>query len=193
MRGVREDEIVGKLSLNIPSLLLLPVPLLAFWESILEMFKTDAEKLDLYSGLLSEKMKNPLPETIDDSFCKDVNKIVFVGKSAGNFAAVQQAFGDVCEIFQNSMPFSNSEGGEIGPLGVHKGSAVHKAAEYHGILMSDTIAFGDGDNDRQMIECAGVGIAMGNASDALKAIADEVTTSFDDNGIYNGFRKLGLI
>ena len=45
------------------------------------------------------------------------------------------------------------------------------------------MAFGDAENDRTMLEFAGIGIAMGNASDTLKTIADTVTLSNNDDGI----------
>ena len=45
------------------------------------------------------------------------------------------------------------------------------------------IAFGDGHNDASMVKYAGIGVAMANAVDALKDIADEVTTSNEDDGI----------
>ena len=51
--------------------------------------------------------------------------------------------------------------------------------------MSRTIAFGDGGNDLSMIRQAGIGVAMGNASDELKRNADYITTSVDDDGILN--------
>ena len=45
------------------------------------------------------------------------------------------------------------------------------------------MAFGDGGNDIPLIKFAGVGVAMGNASDEVKACADMVTDSVDDDGI----------
>ena len=55
------------------------------------------------------------------------------------------------------------------------------------------MAFGDGENDKEMLEYAGIGVAMGNAKDSVKAVADYVTDSVDDNGIENALRHFGLI
>ena len=55
------------------------------------------------------------------------------------------------------------------------------------------IAFGDGGNDSSMILQAGIGVAMGNAIDALKQQADYVTTSVDDDGILNALRHFNVI
>ncbi len=59
--------------------------------------------------------------------------------------------------------------------------------------IKDTIAFGDGPNDHEMLREVGVGVAMGNSSDALKADADVVTDDVHADGIQIGLQKLGLI
>ncbi|MCL2192658.1 MAG: HAD family hydrolase [Treponema sp.] len=167
---------------------------LSFWGSILDRLQADG-KTDTFVSQILHIIKDPLPENYQDSCYEGVNKIVFVGNGNGSasFASVKQAFGQECEIFLASMPHSNDEGGEIGPLGVHKGSAIIEAAKYHGIPIADTVVFGDSNNDQPMFECAGTKVAMGNAKDSIKAMADYVTSSLDDDGIFNGFKKLGLI
>ena len=59
--------------------------------------------------------------------------------------------------------------------------------------MSLSLAFGDGGNYTSMIRTARIGIAMGNAIDSLKAEADYVTTTVDDNGIRNALKHFELI
>ena len=59
--------------------------------------------------------------------------------------------------------------------------------------VADTIAFGDGPNDLDMIAYAGVGVAMGNAREGLKKIADFVTKPVNEDGISYAMQKLGLI
>ena len=53
--------------------------------------------------------------------------------------------------------------------------------------------FGDAENDIEMIEFAGIGIAMGNAYVETKAVADYVTDDAAKDGIWNGLKKIGLI
>ena len=56
--------------------------------------------------------------------------------------------------------------------------------------MSETIAFGDGGNDISILRRAGTGVAMGNAKDNVKAVADYVTTSVDNDGISRALAQL---
>ena len=58
-----------------------------------------------------------------------------------------------------------------------------------GIEKENTYAFGDGVNDVEMIQLVGHGVAMGNAVEELKEVADEVTLSVDDHGIAAYFDK----
>ena len=62
-----------------------------------------------------------------------------------------------------------------------------------GIAIADTIAFGDGGNDVTILRQAGIGVAMDNATDDVKANADCVTTSVDDDGIANALQYFGVI
>lgn len=64
---------------------------------------------------------------------------------------------------------------EIGHKGIHKATGVEKIAHYYHIQRKDIIAFGDESNDNAMIEYAGWGVAMNNANDHLKSIANDVT------------------
>ncbi|MDI9539912.1 MAG: HAD family hydrolase [Bacillota bacterium] len=59
--------------------------------------------------------------------------------------------------------------------------------------LEKVIAIGDSLNDYEMIVHAGIGVAMGNAVSELKEVADFITTSVDDDGLYNCFRKYKLI
>ena len=82
---------------------------------------------------------------------------------------------------------------DITAHGADKGTALMTMAGRLGLDASETMAFGDGGNDKTIIAAAGVGIAMGNATDEVKAVADYVTTSVDDDGIRNALKHFNII
>ena len=74
-----------------------------------------------------------------------------------------------------------------------KAAGIQKYLEAEGLKRSESMAFGDGENDLEMLKYVRVGVAMGNAAEDVKRDADYVTTSVDDDGIANAFRHFGLI
>lgn len=76
---------------------------------------------------------------------------------------------------------------------VSKSLAILKTLEFFGIDKMDAIAFGDGENDIDMLELVGLGIAMGNANDTLKNVADFVTKKSSDDGIEYALIKFMII
>ena len=79
---------------------------------------------------------------------------------------------------------------EIIPKIISKGQGILHACEYLGIRPEEVIAFGDAENDISMIKVAGMGIAMGNAEDAVKLVADMVTLSNNEDGIAVALEQL---
>ena len=82
---------------------------------------------------------------------------------------------------------------DITAMGVNKARGMEAVARYCGFSLKDSMGFGDGGNDISMLEAAGIGVAMGNANDNVKAHADYATTSVDDNGVANALRHFGVI
>ena len=72
---------------------------------------------------------------------------------------------------------------EVMRAGANKGSALCWLCEHLGVDTADTMAFGDGDNDIEMLRAAGDGVAMGNAIPEVLACADHVTLSCDEAGV----------
>ena len=77
--------------------------------------------------------------------------------------------------------------------GNSKSTGIDKVLAYFDIDLKDTMAFGDGGNDIPMLKHVATGIAMGNAEPHVKAVADYVTTSVDEDGIANALKHFGLI
>ena len=82
---------------------------------------------------------------------------------------------------------------DIIPTNSGKGPAIEKVLEHYGLDRSQAIAFGDGNNDIQMLEAVGTGVAMENASDDLKAVADEICRDVAEDGVYQYCLENGLI
>ena len=74
-----------------------------------------------------------------------------------------------------------------------KGEAMERVCEYYGADLADTVAFGDSMNDRQMLEYAGIAVAMGNSCQELKELAGIVCESVDEDGVYFEFKRMNLI
>lgn len=74
-----------------------------------------------------------------------------------------------------------------------KGVGVEKVLEKLGLKKEESMAFGDGENDMDMLLAAGVGVAMGNAPDHVKAVSDYVAEDVDEDGIEKTLRRFDLI
>ena len=81
---------------------------------------------------------------------------------------------------------------EIMKDGVNKCSGVKELAAMHGIDMKNVMTLGDYNNDMPMIRAAGLGVAMGNALDDVKACADYVTDTNDHDGVAKAIEKFVL-
>lgn len=97
--------------------------------------------------------------------------------------------------FKDRLEFVDRKKGfyEVTPKGFTKASAMQLLADRLGISMEETVAIGDSSNDISMITCANIGIAMGNASEDVKALADYVAKDVDEDGIEDALKWLGAI
>ena len=110
-----------------------------------------------------------------------VNKIL----TAGDSDYLQAHWQEMREPFKDTLScmFTSNFYYEYTSLGIDKGAALREAMAKLGIKPEECIAFGDAENDIPMLEFAGIGVAMGNAQDGVKAIADEITLSNEEDGI----------
>jgi HAD superfamily hydrolase (TIGR01484 family) len=81
---------------------------------------------------------------------------------------------------------------ELNPLGISKASGVETVCQLLGISMSEVIAMGDSENDIAMIREVGLGVAMGNAQDEVKRIADITTVTNNEHAIAKVIRTYML-
>lgn len=126
------------------------------------------------ADVLAELAANPEP----------VRKIIFFHDDYDNdlpglAALIGDRLDPRCSVFHGIMlPIV-----EVAVAGDHKAAALADLADHLGITAGDVIAFGDGENDLEMLEWAGTGVAMGNAADVTIAVADVVTASVNEGGV----------
>jgi len=100
---------------------------------------------------------------------------------------------DRYDTVDNTMGVPLDACAELVQKGVSKATGLERILAFYGANRADSIAFGDGANDIEIIEEAGIGVAMGNASAELKSKADLVTSDILEDGIYKALKKLGVI
>lgn len=99
--------------------------------------------------------------------------------SLGKYLPEKCKFARWCD---NGVDIISSDGGKV--------EGIKYFCGLYGIRQNEIMAFGDAENDIDMIKFAGIGVAMGNAKDCVKEIADYVTDGVDENGIPNAISHL---
>ena len=112
----------------------------------------------------------------------------------GDLASVKEQFATDFSIWPSSLTnrMDDDSVGEVHVYGVNKATGIQAILDYLGKTRSDVISFGDSYNDIEMTKFASIGVAMGNGVAALKEVANLVTASIDEEGIYKGLKTLGL-
>lgn len=153
------------------------------------------EKDRIYANRIDDNMRSahkavnlPLPEVADyhRALHHDVYQLNFFLTPEEESYPLSRMPG--CAATRWSPYFS-----DITPRGGSKRIGIEKMLAHFGIPASDTMAFGDGGNDIEMLRFAGVGVAMGNAGEEVRQAADYVTDDVDHDGIQNALRRFGVI
>lgn len=150
-----------------------------YWKRNLELPKEDRIEIKLINNLKDE-MKN---------FHMNTSKIVVVSDNLEKLSKVRRK---VEESYSISVMSSNFDNFEIVNRGVSKGNALKFLSGKLGIKKDEIIAIGDNENDYSMLDFAGLGVAMGNAEEYIKGIADYITSSNNENGVSEVFKKFIL-
>ncbi len=82
---------------------------------------------------------------------------------------------------------------DVIPASGGKGAGIEHMLAHYGLTKGQALAFGDGNNDIEMLQAVGTGVAMGNASAELKAIADHICGPVAEDGVYHYCLEKGLI
>ncbi|MFV0465407.1 MAG: HAD family hydrolase [Lachnospiraceae bacterium] len=156
-----------------------------------DYFDELGEKLhDMFGGEKELVMPSTVVESPMD--VDEIEKMIFFSEEISP-ERLKKKWGNDLNIVNLSIPVDATWAGEIGPKNINKAYGIEKVLESLGRDVKDTIAFGDSENDLEMIAFAHVGIAMGNAIEELKEIADFVTRPIRNDGLHSAFRALGVI
>ena len=140
---------------------------------------------------LVRKTRKPVSDNIEyiRKNCETVDKInlFFVDEKAR--VRMREVLAKESDILVSSSLSNNLE---INAAGADKGRALLRLAETLGIRREETMAFGDGENDISMIRLAGIGVAMENAEESVKAAADYITVTNNEAGVAAALRKYVL-
>lgn len=122
---------------------------------------------------------------------RPLNKCLMVGphdKQVVWEKKIQEATSDQLYVCHSTPYFI-----EILPKGIDKGPSLVSLCQRLGISSSEMMTFGDSNNDKQMIQLAGIGVAMGNADDDIKQVADFITLDNNSDGVAYALKHFGLI
>lgn len=124
---------------------------------------------------------------------EEINKICFLETNGSKYQDIYDRFCEDFYLVKCTVPNFGEESGEMSVPGINKSTSIRFLLKYLNAEDAQTYGIGDGMNDAEMLGCVKVGIAMGNAKEGLKKIADYITTDILEDGVYNAFRQYGLI
>lgn len=120
---------------------------------------------------------NPL---LYENLDKPIAKILFLIEQEHHIATIlKEMYQDECEI----VVTDDHSLVQIMGKSVNKANAIQRLLNEWKILFEEVIAFGDDFNDLEMLQKCGIGIAMGNANDIVKEIANKITLTNDEDGV----------
>lgn len=121
------------------------------------------------------------------------NKVSVIDNGKTPYKTIQDDLSDRYVVIPATFAPLGKESGEITSFHINKATGMDSVIRYFNADIKDTIAIGDGFNDLPMFEKAHLSVAMGNAPQEIKDKADRITTSLDEDGVYNAFKELKLI
>lgn len=159
-----------------------------YWDDAGWSERTFLERIDYFNR--DEAVKKLILQTrrpVDDLFAKVRAEMETVQKVQLCFREITErntAWTDIVTAFPDiaaTASFQNNL--ELNHKMATKGNALRFLARYLGIPECDTVAFGDSSNDLSMLQSAGVGVAMGNAAPAVRAVCRAVTDTNENDGV----------
>lgn len=128
----------------------------------------------------------------DELYRDDLNKISFILSSYQDYLDAKEMFPNM-QVGTWGGKDATALFGDFGIKEIDKGKAIEVLLQFIHVDQKDTIAFGDANIDIPMLSYCGYGVAMGNGSSEIKAMADYVTSDVTEDGLWNAFQHLGLL
>lgn len=141
-----------------------------------------------YNHILIDNFFNLIDESKDTNWIKCVEKINIPFLNEDIKKKVLKNLSD--EVNEIKITSSGKDNLEINISSANKGNGLEKLVNILGIRLEEVAAIGDNNNDIEMIEISGLGIAMGNAIDEIKNKAGYVTVDNDKNGAAEAIIKI---
>ncbi len=132
---------------------------------------------------------------LSDYHGEPVYKIVYIAPGESALEEPKRLYEDrfiFCESTIGERP-GGIVNGELINRKFNKGTGIRAICDHLGVPLSDTIGFGDSDNDLQMTEVVGISYCMANGSDHLKQLCDRICPAVTEDGIAKAFQELGII
>lgn len=120
---------------------------------------------------------------------QEANKLMVMYDSMDQLRRFQKDFGDRFDITEQPV----NQSADVGIHGISKGYGVKKVMEALNIPQEQTWAFGDADNDLEMLKTVGCGVAMGRHTEAVGKAARYLTGTVREEGVACALEKFGLI
>lgn len=157
------------------------IDMILFFKECLYIMDFGETGITEHHFMTSKKEKTRNIHHIPLELFKDLRKVAFIQEASFINEIVpilQQNYNhqfDICKVEPDWV--------EINPHGMNKGTALMKYAQIKDISINHIFAFGNGENDIEMLKIAGKGIAMDNSFDSVKEIADDVCGDNEHDGI----------
>ena len=175
---------------------------------VADAFQAMAHLLTLNESIVDKKQVQQMAEynmkVYQSSFFKITTQVDSLAEACINYPSFpkvniyfrrredRMAAYEQLKLYPITFAFAEEASLEMSPLNTTKGTALLHLASHLGIDVSETIAVGDADNDRDILLKAGLAVAMENANKDIKEMADEIVTDNDHNGTGEAIKKFLL-
>jgi len=153
------------------------VPTKTFPQGLIDMIKTKSKPVD---SILEFTLAH----------ASEIEKINIPLLSDKNHRNLWQKFSQIKGVTLTSAIANNIE---VNHHSANKGEGLRQICRILNLQAKNVMAIGDSDNDLRMLQFAGLGVAMGNAPDDIKAMTDKVTLSYTEDGVAHAIEKYVLL